>query len=123
VSFIINNALDDELRQQDWHGFARQYNGPGYRKNKYAARMASSFARFRFGDVMMHEGLLMTNKHLQRALINHGYLPEGEDDGIVGLRTRAALAKFETDNDLERNGVVDGTEWEALLKEVTHGEK
>ena len=35
VKFIISNELDDELRRHDWAGFARGYNGPGYKANPY----------------------------------------------------------------------------------------
>jgi hypothetical protein len=44
VDFIIANDLDDELRRHDWAGFARGYNGPGYRKNRYDTKLAARFA-------------------------------------------------------------------------------
>jgi peptidoglycan hydrolase-like protein with peptidoglycan-binding domain len=120
VSFVIINRIDDELRRDppDFDGFSRVYNGPGYRKHNYQGRMQSSYARFLRGDVMMHDGKLMTNKDLQRALMRHGYLPPKNDDGIIGPMTRAGLQVFEVTHDLKVNGVVDGTEWEALLKEA-----
>lgn len=34
-----NNAMHAALRRQDWHGFARRYNGSGYTKNRYAAKL------------------------------------------------------------------------------------
>ena len=45
INFIEANALDDDLREHDWHGFARGYNGPGYRKNGYAKKLAQAFAK------------------------------------------------------------------------------
>lgn len=43
VEFIVVAGLDDELRAHDWAGFARGYNGKGYRKNKYDERLNSRF--------------------------------------------------------------------------------
>jgi hypothetical protein len=43
VRFIISEALDDELRNHDWRGFARGYNGPGYAKNGYHTKLAAAF--------------------------------------------------------------------------------
>jgi hypothetical protein len=47
VNFIITNGLDDEIRRHDWAGFARGYNGAGYRANKYDERLAAAFAKWR----------------------------------------------------------------------------
>lgn len=43
VRFIISEALDDELRNHDWRGFARGYNGPGYAKHGYHTKLAAAF--------------------------------------------------------------------------------
>lgn len=43
--FIIRNRLADELRRLDWHGFARGYNGSGYRLNRYHTKLARAHAR------------------------------------------------------------------------------
>ncbi|MCZ6603611.1 MAG: N-acetylmuramidase family protein, partial [Alphaproteobacteria bacterium] len=42
VSFVVTNRLDDELRDRRWDDFARAYNGPGYRQNRYAKKMAAA---------------------------------------------------------------------------------
>jgi len=34
-----NNAMHAALKAQDWHGFARRYNGSGYAKNRYAEKL------------------------------------------------------------------------------------
>jgi hypothetical protein len=34
------------LQAKDWAGFARRYNGPGYRKNQYDTRLARAYARY-----------------------------------------------------------------------------
>jgi hypothetical protein len=38
--------LVNELQRRDWAGFARRYNGPGYRLNRYDEKMAAAYARF-----------------------------------------------------------------------------
>jgi hypothetical protein len=44
INFIKNNKLDDELRAKDWAGFARGYNGSGYKANSYDTRLAKAYA-------------------------------------------------------------------------------
>lgn len=45
VRFIQTDpALHDALKARDWAGFARIYNGPGYRKNSYDTRLAEAYA-------------------------------------------------------------------------------
>lgn len=38
-------AMASALRSNDWSGFARRYNGPGYAANHYDRRLAGAFAR------------------------------------------------------------------------------
>jgi hypothetical protein len=47
IRFIVTNNLDDEIRRHDWAGFARGYNGAGYKANKYDAKLAAAFAKWR----------------------------------------------------------------------------
>ncbi|MBP1806452.1 N-acetylmuramidase family protein [Rubellimicrobium aerolatum] len=44
VGFIAAKGIDDELRARDWAGFARVYNGAGYRANAYHTRLAKAYA-------------------------------------------------------------------------------
>jgi len=47
VRFIQADAdLLTALQAKDWAGFARRYNGPGYRKNQYDTRLAEAYARY-----------------------------------------------------------------------------
>lgn len=46
VNFIKNAGLDDELRNHDWRGFARGYNGPGYAKHGYHDRLRRAYDRW-----------------------------------------------------------------------------
>jgi hypothetical protein len=43
INFIKSSGLDDELRNHDWVGFARGYNGSGYAKNKYDIKLKDRY--------------------------------------------------------------------------------
>lgn len=46
VGFVDGNHLDDEIRELDWAGFAKGYNGPLYKQNKYDTKMAAAYKRY-----------------------------------------------------------------------------
>ena len=46
VKFIQVNNLAKFLRSKDWSGFARRYNGPAFRKNRYDEKLATTYAKF-----------------------------------------------------------------------------
>lgn len=46
VRFIKSMGLAGDLRRRDWAGFARRYNGPGYKRNNYDTKLARAYARF-----------------------------------------------------------------------------
>jgi len=50
VNFIIHNDLDDELRTHNWKGFAKGYNGAGYKKNQYDTKLEKAYAKFSSGQ-------------------------------------------------------------------------
>ena len=41
--FLKNVGLIDELVRKDWAGFARGYNGPAYRQNRYDQKMGAAY--------------------------------------------------------------------------------
>jgi hypothetical protein len=45
--YIQNTFLDDELRNHDWAGFARGYNGPLYHKNRYDIKLKTAYLRYK----------------------------------------------------------------------------
>jgi len=58
VEFIKSAGLDDELRNHDWAGFARGYNGKGYRRNKYDTRLRARYEWWqRKPDTTWHPGM------------------------------------------------------------------
>ena len=50
INVIRHMRLDDEMREQRWGDFAFIYNGPGYKQNNYAGKMAAAFAKFSQGS-------------------------------------------------------------------------
>jgi hypothetical protein len=46
VQYIIHEGLADELRDRRWDDFARFYNGPLYKKNRYAERLEKAYRKF-----------------------------------------------------------------------------
>lgn len=44
--FCEANNLLTSIRQKDWAKFARGYNGPGYKQNKYDTKLATSYKKF-----------------------------------------------------------------------------
>jgi len=46
IRFIVSAGIDDELRNHDWSGFARHYNGSGYAKHGYHTRLAKAYAKW-----------------------------------------------------------------------------
>jgi len=45
ICFIKSYNLDKELREKDWEGFARGYNGPSYDKNRYDEKLIKAYKR------------------------------------------------------------------------------
>ena len=43
VNFILNNKLTRYLKNKDWSGFAKLYNGSGYLKNNYAKKLEETY--------------------------------------------------------------------------------
>jgi len=46
VRFIRVAGLADELQKKDWQGFARQYNGKEFGKNKYDVKLEAAYKEF-----------------------------------------------------------------------------
>lgn len=44
--FLSQAALLGPLRARQWRAFARAYNGPGYRRNRYDTRLREAYARW-----------------------------------------------------------------------------
>lgn len=45
--FIKFHKLDGYLKDHEWAQFARKYNGPGYKKNKYDEKLARAYGKYK----------------------------------------------------------------------------
>lgn len=49
INFVKSKNLVDELQRKDWTGFAKIYNGSGYKANKYDEKLAAAYQKFKSG--------------------------------------------------------------------------
>jgi hypothetical protein len=115
VAFVKKNRLDEELTRLDWAGFARGYNGPAYKTNKYDTKLMASYLFHSAGG---------SHADNPRPLLKLG--DEGEDvkelqaalgliaDGDFGPRTKAAVIALQKKKGLYADGVVGKQTWAAL---------
>lgn len=139
VEFIISSGLDDELRREDWAGFARGYNGAGYAKHGYHLKLKRAFDKWqRIPDtpfevdrsdpplnppsdpVLVTRGMYLSKGmrgpdvlNLQGILKGLRY-PVGREDSIFGRLLEGAVRAFQGDHDLVPDGKVGELTWEAL---------
>ena len=46
IRFITTFNMIQALKDKDWRGFARRYNGPGYERNNYHVKLEMAYAKF-----------------------------------------------------------------------------
>ena len=46
AAFITSGGMLQDLRNKNWAGFARKYNGPGYARRGYHTRMAAAYRKY-----------------------------------------------------------------------------
>ncbi|RBO94938.1 putative peptidoglycan binding protein [Pseudochrobactrum asaccharolyticum] len=119
VRFIEFSGLIDELKRLDWAGFARVYNGPGYKANAYDTKMANAYARYGGkASSSPASGMLRSGssgagvRELQTLLQRAGY--SVAVDGDFGPATKKAVFEFQQERNLEVDGVVGPKTQEAL---------
>ncbi len=102
------------LRNHDWAGFARIYNGPTFAINKYDVKLAAAFQGFQAGTFPD-----LNVRTAQAYLTYLGFSPGGVD-GLMGRMTRSALHEFQEQHGLpETDEVTD--EVLAALKQQAVG--
>lgn len=108
--FIVKNGLADELNRRDWSGFARGYNGPGYKKNRYHIKMADAYKSLGGnGPSVIPFGMLRLGasgarvRELQALLVRAGH--PVKVDGDFGPATRDAVSAFQAARNLTSDGV------------------
>jgi len=114
--YIVKAGLAAALAGSNWAAFARGYNGPAYRANRYDTRLAAAFARHAGGpanpsaapaaasSVLLRRGDRgPAVADLQAALSAAGY--PVAIDGAFGPRTADALARYQRDHGLVADGI------------------
>ena len=110
IRFIDVNNLRRLIDARKWHPFARAYNGPAYRKNRYAAKMASAYKRFSKPSTDLPDPFVL---QVQKDLRKLGFDP-GALDGRDGTNTKKAVKAFQAANGL----IVDGIAGPMTLEEI-----
>jgi hypothetical protein len=106
--FCKKRGLDDELRSQDWTGFAYAYNGPKFSVNNYDGKLRACYQRMKNA-----KGLDLKVRTAQMHMMYLG-LYSGKIDGLKGPATRRALARLQKRCGLPVNGNLDGRTQAAL---------
>jgi len=101
AKFIIANRMGEALRNHDWQGFARRYNGPNYAANNYDGHLASYYQRYADGNLPD-----LRVRAAQIYLTYRGFAP-GAIDGIMGSATAAATRRFQHSTGAPETGIVD----------------
>lgn len=129
VREIRAKSLIDELMEGRYADFARIYNGPGYRANRYDTRLKAARDAWdaRLGgradppdtdapgtDPLAANPLVHPRnvaippfelRAIQQRLKDLGYTDVGEVDGRLGRKTIGALTQFQTVNGLAVDGI------------------
>lgn len=112
VRYIDKSGLIKPLNARDWGAFAHGYNGPGYAKNAYDRKLAAAYARHASGsrqsagvDPLLRQGSKGDAvADLQRQLVRLGH--SLQIDGLFGPATREAVRRFQKENGLVADGIV-----------------
>ncbi|HSZ50816.1 MAG TPA: N-acetylmuramidase family protein [Caulobacteraceae bacterium] len=99
--FLRSRKLDQVLTRGDWAAFARGYNGPGYAANRYDEKLAASHSS------LLVSGLPDLELRAVQLRLTYEGLDPGPVDGVVGVRTRAAAARFRALHGLTGGEAVD----------------
>lgn len=62
MRYIVEYKLLDELKAGKWAEFAKGYNGPGYRKNRYDTKLAKAYKDFLAGTMEAKTERAITKK-------------------------------------------------------------
>ena len=110
--FLKLGHLDRRLADGDHAGFARRYNGPAYKRNRYDEKIAAAWREA--GRLLAAPAAAATLargargeavRHLQASLRQHGHALAV--DGLFGPLTEAALRAFQHAACLPATGIAD----------------
>jgi hypothetical protein len=109
ATFVINNGMGEVLRNHDWGGFARRYNGPNFAAHNYDGLLEHFFHRYAAGNMPD-----LDVRTVQIYLFYKGFKP-GTVDGVMGPSTEAAIRQFQESVGLEQSGTIDNRFMTQLL--------
>jgi len=110
ATFIkANGPMGQALRDRDWEGFARRYNGPAFKENQYDKKLEDAHTKYtaKLPDLRV--------RTTQVYLTYQGFAP-GPIDGELGSRTTTAVRAFQQAHGLTPNGIIDDALLTALAK-------
>lgn len=107
-------SLVTALETKDWHTAARIYNGPAYKRNRYAYKMAKRYESYSTGKRSVGRSVIVETYQLQLTSLGYNL----DVDGSFGPKTRRALIQFQQDNGLEPDGKY-GPVTRAALEDAT----
>lgn len=109
TDFIDAEGIAPKLRDRDWAGFARRYNGSAYAEHHYDKRMRDTYA------LIGEKGLPDLGLRAAQTQLMCLGIPRGPVDGRIGRKTREGLRAFQAANpELEPTGELDPGTAEAL---------
>jgi hypothetical protein len=111
ANFIKHKGLDNALQSLNWTAFALGYNGAGHQANNYVPKLMAAHAKYK---VMLPD---LPLRAAQAALLYIGFNP-GDVDGVIGKRTRAALADFQEKFSLPETGDLDSVTEKKLFAQA-----
>jgi hypothetical protein len=112
AGFMRSQSLDSKLRNHDWAGFARSYNGVNYWQGQYDVKLRAAFEKFTSGVVRD-----LRVRSAQAALVYLGFKP-GDPDGVLGQNTRKALDAFSADAQMGGSDDLDDGTFNALMQKA-----
>jgi hypothetical protein len=102
AAFLKANGWDAPLRDHDWAGFARRYNGPNYAAHNYDGLLQHFYTTYSSGPAPDFQV-----RAAQIYLTYKGFSPGGID-GIMGNATAAAIRRFQQSIGVPQTGAIDG---------------
>jgi hypothetical protein len=101
AKFMLANGMGEPLRNHDWAGFARRYNGSNFAVNDYDGKLHQFYQRYADGE--------LPNLQLRAAQVYLRYkgFTSLAVDGVMGPSTAGAVRQFQQSVGVPQTGTVD----------------
>lgn len=114
LRFIKVNNLIRHIQNKNWTAFAKAYNGPAYKRNKYDTKMADAYSRYSTGSIAQADtSVTQLLQKMLNAVGNYNLVV----DGIIGDATKLALRDYQLKNGLVSDGIYGPLTREELEKD------